>query len=130
MALEYARLSSDGFSQNGVLGFDVGKMSENRLNAELGAEIRKYFSDSEYVFVTPGVAFDLVRSGNDPEIRLKGAKRKLEVGFDRQKNIYALLNAGARISLAQALSLNLNLGVKAGKKEQYYNASMGLRYDF
>ena len=56
--------------------------------------------------------------------------RNVTFDADKRKYTYATLKTGAEFKITDSLSTNINFGVKARSKNQFYNGTLGLSYKF
>ena len=127
--LEYTNLKNDSFTASGPVDINFAKTGIKTLSAKLGAEFRAYTDKGDYFYVTPGVERELSKSADDGVINFAGSR---DITFDanKQKNTYFTLKTGAEFKINNSLSTNINFGVKAKSKNQFYNGTLGLSYKF
>ena len=127
--LEYTNLKNDSFTAGGPVDLNFAKTSVKTLNAKLGAEFRAYTEKGDYFYVTPGIERELSKSADDSVLNFAGS-RNVTFGADKKKYTYATLKTGAEFKITDSLSTNINFGVKARSKNQFYNGTLGLSYKF
>ena len=127
--LEYTNLKNDSFTAGGPVELNFAKTSVKTLNAKLGAEFRAYTDKGDYFYVTPGIERELSKSADDGVINFAGS-RDVTFDADKKKYTYATLKTGAEFKITDSLSTNINFGVKARSKNQFYNGTLGLSYKF
>ena len=127
--LEYTNLKNDSFTAGGPVELNFAKTSVKTLNAKLGAEFRAYTEKGDYFYVTPGIERELSKSADDGVINFAGS-RDVTFDADKKKYTYATLKTGAEFKITDSLSTNINFGVKARSKNQFYNGTLGLSYKF
>ena len=127
--LEYTNLKNDSFTAGGPVELNFAKTSVKTLNAKLGAEFRAYTEKGDYFYVTPGIERELSKSADDGVINFAGS-RDVTFDADKKKYTYATLKTGAEFKITNSLSTNINFGVKARSKNQFYNGTLGLSYKF
>ena len=127
--LEYTNLKNDSFTAGGPVELNFAKTSVKTLNAKLGAEFRAYTEKGDYFYVTPGIERELSKSADDSVLNFAGS-RNVTFGADKKKYTYATLKTGAEFKITDSLSTNINFGVKARSKNQFYNGTLGLSYKF
>ena len=127
--LEYTNLKNDSFTAAGPIDINFAKTGVKTLSAKLGAEFRAYTDKGDYFYVTPGVERELSKSADAGVINFAGSR---DITFDanKQKNTYFTLKTGAEFKINNSLSTNINFGVKAKSKNQFYNGTLGLSYKF
>ena len=127
--LEYTNLKNDSFTAGSPVELDFAKTSVKTLNAKLGAEFRAYTEKGDYFYVTPGIERELSKSADDSVLNFAGS-RNVTFDADKKKYTYATLKTGAEFKITDSLSTNINFGVKARSKNQFYNGTLGLSYKF
>ena len=127
--LEYTNLKNDSFTAGGPVDLNFAKTSVKTLNAKLGAEFRAYTEKGDYFYVTPGIERELSKSADDSVLNFAGS-RNVTFDADKKKYTYATLKTGAEFKITDSLSININCGVKARSKNQFYNGTLGLSYKF
>ena len=127
--LEYTNLKNDSFIAGGPVELNFAKTSVKTLNAKLGAEFRAYTEKGDYFYVTPGIERELSKSADDSVLNFAGS-RNVTFDADKKKYTYATLKTGAEFKITDSLSTNINFGVKARSKNQFYNGTLGLSYKF
>ncbi|WP_148804170.1 autotransporter domain-containing protein [Campylobacter concisus] len=127
--LEYTNLKNDSFTAGGPVDLNFAKTSVKTLNAKLGAEFRAYTEKGDYFYVTPGIERELSKSADDSVLNFAGS-RNVTFDADKRKYTYATLKTGAEFKITDSLSTNINFGVKARSKNQFYNGTLGLSYKF
>ena len=127
--LEYTNLKNDSFTAGGPVDINFAKTSVKTLSAKLGAEFRAYTEKGDYFYVTPGIERELSKSADDGVINFAGS-RDVTFDADKKKYTYATLKTGAEFKITNSLSTNINFGVKARSKNQFYNGTLGLSYKF
>ena len=127
--LEYTNIKNDSFTAGGPVELNYAKTSVKTLNAKLGAEFRAYTEKGDYFYVTPGIERELSKSADDSVLNFAGS-RNVTFDADKKKYTYATLKTGAEFKITDSLSTNINFGVKARSKNQFYNGTLGLSYKF
>ena len=127
--LEYTNLKNDSFAAGGPVELNFAKTSVKTLNAKLGVEFRAYTEKGDYFYVTPGIERELSKSADDSVLNFAGS-RNVTFDADKKKYTYATLKTGAEFKITDSLSTNINFGVKARSKNQFYNGTLGLSYKF
>lgn len=127
--LEYTNLKNDSFTAGGPVELNFAKTSVKTLNAKLGAEFRAYTEKGDYFYVTPGIERELSKSADDSVLNFAGS-RNVTFDADKKKYTYATLKTGAEFKITDSISTNINFGVKARSKNQFYNGTLGLSYKF
>ncbi|WP_101312868.1 autotransporter family protein [Helicobacter winghamensis] len=125
------------YTESGVLAQHVRASTNNSLSLEVGAEFRKYFNASSYLFVTPKIEQYVLNNGDDYVARFAGSNSVFSIaGTDKEKT-YGQLTIGGNVELSDSWSFNAGVGVKqilAGevdnKNETYLSGNVGLKYKF
>lgn len=125
------------YTESGVLAQHVRASTNNSLSLEVGAEFRKYFNASSYLFVTPKIEQYVLNNGDDYVARFAGSNSVFSIaGTDKEKT-YAQLTIGGNVELSDSWSFNAGIGAKqilAGevddKNETYLSGNVGLKYKF
>ncbi|MGP1485785.1 MAG: autotransporter outer membrane beta-barrel domain-containing protein [Campylobacter sp.] len=63
-------------------------------------------------------------------IRFANANKDIKFDADKKKYTYFAFKTGAEFKVTNNLSTNINFGVKARSKNQFYNGTLGLSYKF
>lgn len=131
IGVEVAYLYQEEGISDSLVPLYSSAMHTLKTGISIGMEMRKYFADGNYIFITPMLMRDLYSGGSDAE-----------VGFvDTQKMIYTpnyasqtslALQAGGEGMVGENLSINGSLGFRYGieKTELLTNWSVGLKYKF
>ncbi|WDL75713.1 autotransporter outer membrane beta-barrel domain-containing protein [Helicobacter winghamensis] len=125
------------YTESGVLAQHVRASTNNSLSLEVGAEFRKYFNASSYLFVTPKIEQYVLNNGDDYVARFAGSNSAFSIaGTDKEKT-YGQLTIGGNVELSDSWSFNAGIGAKqilAGevddKNETYLSGNVGLKYKF
>lgn len=125
------------YTESGVLAQHVRASTNNSLSLEVGAEFRKYFNASSYLFVTPKIEQYVLNNGDDYVARFAGSNSVFSIaGTDKEKT-YGQLTIGGNVELSDSWSFNAGIGAKqilAGevddKNETYLSGNVGLKYKF
>lgn len=125
------------YTESGVLAQHVRSSTNNSLSLEVGAEFRKYFNASSYLFVTPKIEQYVLNNGDDYVARFAGSNSVFSIaGTDKEKT-YGQLTIGGNVELSDSWSFNAGIGAKqilAGevdsKNETYLSGNVGLKYKF
>lgn len=125
------------YTESGVLAQHVRSSTNNSLSLEVGAEFRKYFNASSYLFITPKIEQYVLNNGDDYVARFAGSNSVFSIaGTDKEKT-YGQLTIGGNVELSDSWSFNAGIGAKqilAGevdsKNETYLSGNVGLKYKF
>ncbi|AQW86261.1 autotransporter domain protein [Campylobacter pinnipediorum subsp. caledonicus] len=130
VGLDYSHSKSKAFKESGDLPLSFNGVTSKSLNAKLGLEFRKYVDDGNYLYITPGFEAEVYKDVKDPVARFIGSNKDIKLKADDKKGRFVTLKTGAELKLTDALSTNINFGVKAKSKQQYFDGTVGLKYKF
>ncbi|AJC84907.1 autotransporter domain protein [Campylobacter peloridis] len=124
------------YKENGIAGKDVNSASNNSISLELGAEFRKYMSETSYLFITPKIEQYVMNNGDDYVASLNGVALPSVKSNDKKKT-YGQIIIGGNVDINEQFSLNAGIGAKqilAGKtdnkNETYVSGQVGFKYKF
>ncbi|MCW0185376.1 autotransporter domain-containing protein [Campylobacter lari] len=124
------------YKENGIAGKDVNSASNNSISLELGAEFRKYMSETSYLFITPKIEQYVMNNGDDYVASLNGVALP-SVKSDDKKKTYGQIIIGGNVDISEQFSLNAGIGAKQilagktdGKNETYVSGQVGFKYKF
>ncbi|AQW84659.1 autotransporter domain protein [Campylobacter pinnipediorum subsp. pinnipediorum] len=130
VGLDYSHSKSKAFKESGDLPLSFNGVTSKSLNAKLALEFRKYVDDGNYLYITPGFEAEVYKDVKDPVARFVGSSKDIKLKADDKKGRFATLKTGAELKLTDSLSTNINFGVKAKSKQQYFDGTVGLKYKF
>ncbi|OPA77875.1 hypothetical protein BFG05_08185, partial [Campylobacter pinnipediorum subsp. pinnipediorum] len=130
VGLDYSHSKSKAFKESGKLPLSFNGVTSKSLNAKLGLEFRKYVDNGNYLYITPGFEAEVYKDVKDPVARFIGSSKDIKLKADDKKGRFVTLKTGAELKLTDALSTNVNFGVKAKSKQQYFDGTIGLKYKF
>ncbi|AQW88484.1 autotransporter domain protein [Campylobacter pinnipediorum subsp. caledonicus] len=130
VGLDYSHSKSKAFKESGDLALSFNGVTSKSLNAKLGLEFRKYVDNGNYLYITPGFEAEVYKDVKDPVARFIGSNKDIKLKADDKKGRFVTLKTGAELKLTDALSTNVNFGVKAKSKQQYFDGTVGLKYKF
>lgn len=135
--LNYYYGYTTSYTETGILPKDVDSATNNSVSLEAGAEFRKYFNASAYIFATPKIEQYIINGGDDYTASFVGATQGFTIQNNDKKKTYGQLLVGGNIALNDTLSINAGIGIKqilAGKvdskDETYLSGNIGLKYRF
>ncbi|EAK0951790.1 autotransporter domain-containing protein [Campylobacter lari] len=124
------------YKENGIAGKDVNSASNNSISLELGAEFRKYMSETSYLFITPKIEQYVMNNGDDYVASLNGVALPSVKSNDKKKT-YGQIIIGGNVDISEQFSLNAGVGAKQilagktdGKNETYVSGQVGFKYKF
>lgn len=123
--------------KGGSLPVNVDKMQNNSISVDVGLEVRKYFTETSYVFATPKIEQYLLNDGDDYTASFVGSPLNFSVGASDKLKTYGQLVVGGSFGITENLNLDLGLGAKQilankvdDKNETYLSGNLGVRYKF
>ncbi|EAL2829780.1 autotransporter outer membrane beta-barrel domain-containing protein [Campylobacter lari] len=132
----YYYAHTPSYKENGIAGKDVNSASNNSISLELGAEFRKYMSETSYLFITPKIEQYVMNNGDDYIASLNGVALP-SVKSDDKKKTYGQIIIGGNVDISEQFSLNAGVGAKQilagktdGKNETYVSGQVGFKYKF
>ncbi len=132
----YYYAHTPSYKENGIAGKDVNSASNNSISLELGAEFRKYMSETSYLFITPKIEQYVMNNGDDFVASLNGVALP-SVKSDNKKKTYGQIIIGGNVDINEQFSLNAGVGAKQilagktdGKNETYVSGQVGFKYKF
>ncbi|WP_258107565.1 autotransporter outer membrane beta-barrel domain-containing protein [Campylobacter lari] len=132
----YYYAHTPSYKENGIAGKDVNSASNNSISLELGAEFRKYMSETSYLFITPKIEQYVMNNGDDFVASLNGVALP-SVKSDDKKKTYGQIIIGGNVDINEQFSLNAGVGAKQilagktdGKNETYVSGQVGFKYKF
>ncbi|HEC1755499.1 TPA: autotransporter outer membrane beta-barrel domain-containing protein [Campylobacter lari] len=132
----YYYAHTPSYKENGIAGKDVNSASNNSISLELGAEFRKYMSETSYLFITPKIEQYVMNNGDDYVASLNGVALP-SVKSDDKKKTYGQIIIGGNVDINEQFSLNAGVGAKQiladktdGKNETYVSGQVGFKYKF
>ncbi|MGB2551625.1 autotransporter domain-containing protein [Campylobacter sp. MOP51] len=126
----YSFVKNKAFNESGDLPLSYNANRSKVLNLRASGEFRKYVNDGSYLYIAPGVEREIYKSIDDNIVRFVGSNKDIIFKNNDKKSTYFTLQTGADFKITESLSTNLNFGVKAKSKNQFYNGSIGLKYKF
>ncbi|EGK8091657.1 autotransporter domain-containing protein [Campylobacter lari] len=132
----YYYAHTPSYKENGIARKDVNSASNNSISLELGAEFRKYMSETSYLFITPKIEQYVMNNGDDYVASLNGVALP-SVKSDDKKKTYGQIIIGGNVDINEQFSLNAGVGTKQilagktdGKNETYVSGQVGFKYKF
>ena len=138
LGLNYYYSNNPGYTEKGGDYIqNVDKTQNNTISADLGLEIRKYFTETSYIFATPKIEQYLLNDGDDYSARFQGSPVSFSVSASDNLKTYGQLVVGGSFGITENLNLDLGLGAKQiltnkvdDKNETYLSGNLGVRYKF
>ena len=123
--------------KGGSLPVNVDKMQNNSISVDVGLEVRKYFTETSYLFATPKIEQYLLNDGDDYTASFVGSHLNFSVGASDKLKTYGQLVVGGSFGVTDNLNIDLGLGAKQiltnkvdDKNETYLSGNLGVRYKF
>ncbi|WP_069638189.1 autotransporter outer membrane beta-barrel domain-containing protein [Campylobacter pinnipediorum] len=130
IGLEYSHINTKGFKETGKVPVSFKGSTIKTLSAKAAVEFRTYIANNNFLYITPGIQRELSKSMKDTELAFVNSTENIKYAANKDKNTFFTLKTGAEMKLTDNLSTNVNFGVKAKSKQQYYNGTIGLSYKF
>ncbi|WP_069637570.1 autotransporter outer membrane beta-barrel domain-containing protein [Campylobacter pinnipediorum] len=130
IGLEYSHINTKGFKETGKVPVSFKGTTVKTLSAKAAVEFRTYIANNNFLYITPGIQRELSKSMKDTELAFVNSTENIKYAANKDKHTFFTLKTGAEMRLTDALSTNINFGVKAKSKQQHYNGTVGLSYKF
>lgn len=136
--LNYYYSNNPGYTEKGGDYIqNVDKTQNNTISADLGLEVRKYFTETSYIFATPKIEQYLLNDGDDYGARFQGSTVSFPVSASDNLKTYGQIVVGGSFGITENLNIDLGLGAKQiltnkvdDKNETYLSGNLGVRYKF
>lgn len=133
VGLGFAYSSNKSYKESGDQPITINGSDSKIFTAKAGLDIRKYISNGGFIYFNPGIEVELEKSVDNPIVRFAGSNKDVQISneaSDKSKGVFFTFQTGAELKITDALSTNLNFGLKFKSKESYYNGTIGLKYRF
>lgn len=97
------------YSQVGDIGLDFDAQIDFSASANVGVEMRKYFSTSSYMYFAPTITQEILHTQKDWKLQ---SGEKFELG--NKLKAYAQILLGGEFGFSQNWSMGANIGVRQG----------------
>lgn len=110
------------------LAFEQEGQTNTQVNVGAGLELRKYFKDGGFFFITPGVDARVYDSQDNMVYKLGG--QEIISDIVKKTDVYFVAIVGGEFKMTQSLFGFGSLGAKVNGDENYFNGTIGVRYKF
>ncbi|WP_257928445.1 autotransporter domain-containing protein [Campylobacter lari] len=135
--INYYYAHTPSYKESGMFAKEVQSMTNNSISLELGAEFRKYMSETSYLFITPKIEQYVMNNGDDYVAGFVGSSSNFIIEGNNKKKTYGQIIIGGNVDINEQFSLNAGIGAKqilAGKtdskNETYVSGQVGFKYKF
>ncbi|MBT0824513.1 autotransporter domain-containing protein [Campylobacter lari] len=135
--INYYYAHTPSYKESGMFAKEVQSMTNNSISLELGAEFRKYMSETSYLFVTPKIEQYVMNNGDDFVAGFVGSSSNFIIKGNDKKKTYGQIIVGGNVDINEQFSLNAGIGAKQilagktdGKNETYVSGQVGFKYKF
>ncbi|ECW8953945.1 autotransporter domain-containing protein [Campylobacter lari] len=135
--INYYYAHTPSYKESGMFAKDVQSMTNNSISLELGAEFRKYMSETSYLFITPKIEQYVMNNGDDYAAGFVGSNSNFIIKGNDKKKTYGQIIIGGNVDINEQFSLNAGVGAKQilagktdGKNETYVSGQVGFKYKF
>ncbi|EAK0811036.1 autotransporter domain-containing protein [Campylobacter lari] len=135
--INYYYAHTPSYKESGMFAKDVQSMTNNSISLELGAEFRKYMSETSYLFITPKIEQYVMNNGDDYVAGFVGSNSNFIIKGNDKKKTYGQIIIGGNVDINEQFSLNAGIGAKQilagktdGKNETYVSGQVGFKYKF
>ncbi|MCV3469810.1 autotransporter outer membrane beta-barrel domain-containing protein [Campylobacter sp. CNRCH_2015_0814] len=135
--INYYYAHTPSYKESGMFAKEVQSMTNNSISLELGAELRKYMSETSYLFITPKIEQYVMNNGDDYVAGFVGSSSNFIIKGNDKKKTYGQIIIGGNVDINEQFSLNAGVGAKQilagktdGKNETYVSGQVGFKYKF
>ncbi|EGG0461755.1 autotransporter domain-containing protein [Campylobacter lari] len=135
--INYYYAHTPSYKESGMFAKEVQSMTNNSISLELGAEFRKYMSETSYLFITPKIEQYVMNNGDDYVAGFVGSNSNFIIKGNDKKKTYGQIIIGGNVDINEQFSLNAGVGAKQilagktdGKNETYVSSQVGFKYKF
>ncbi|MCV3551271.1 autotransporter domain-containing protein [Campylobacter sp. CNRCH_2013_0855] len=135
--INYYYAHTPSYKESGMFAKEVQSMTNNSISLELGAEFRKYMSETSYLFITPKIEQYVMNNGDDYVAGFVGSNSNFIIKGNDKKKTYGQIIIGGNVDINEQFSLNAGIGAKQilagktdGKNETYVSGQVGFKYKF
>ena len=120
----------------------VKSANNHALSFDVGVDLRQYFNENSFMYLTPSIERYVVNAGGDYTAGFIGSDTTFTIEGKSKTKTYGQVLVGGNIALSDKLNVNLGLGVKKilngqieranGDKvdEMYLSGNLGVKYRF
>ena len=121
---------------------DIKATNNHALSFDLGVDIRQYWNENSFVYITPSVERYVINNGGDFTAGFIGSDTTFTIQGKSKTKTYIQTLLGGNISLGNHFNVNAGLGVKKildgqvknangnKKDELYLSGNLGVKYRF
>ncbi|ENN5833189.1 autotransporter domain-containing protein [Campylobacter lari] len=135
--INYYYAHTPSYKESGMFAKEVQSITNNSLSLELGTELRKYMSETSYLFITPKIEQYVMNNGDDYVAGFIGSSSNFIIKGNDKKKTYGQIIIGGNVDINEQFSLNAGVGAKQilagktdGKNETYVSGQVGFKYKF
>ncbi|MCR8707822.1 autotransporter outer membrane beta-barrel domain-containing protein, partial [Campylobacter sp. RM5063] len=108
--INYYYAHTPSYKESGMFAKDVQSMTNNSISLELGAEFRKYMSETSYLFITPKIEQYVMNNGDDYVAGFVGSNSNFIIKGNDKKKTYGQIIIGGNVDISEQFSLNAGIG--------------------
>ena len=120
----------------------VKSANNHALSFDVGVDLRQYFNENSFMYLTPSIERYVVNAGGDYTAGFIGSDTTFTIEGKSKTKTYGQVLVGGNIALSDKFNVNLGLGVKKilngqieranGDKvdEMYLSGNLGVKYRF
>ena len=138
----YAHMPAYEESLQSDAALSVKSANNHALSFDVGVDLRQYFNENSFMYLTPSLERYVVNAGGDYTAGFIGSDTTFTIEGKSKTKTYGQVLVGGNIALSDKLNVNLGLGVKKilngqieranGDKvdEMYLSGNLGVKYRF
>lgn len=138
----YAHTPAYEESLQSEAALSVKSANNHALSFDVGVDLRQYFNENSFMYLTPSLERYVVNAGGDYTAGFIGSDTTFTIEGKSKTKTYGQVLVGGNIALSDKLNVNLGLGVKKilngqieranGDKvdEMYLSGNLGVKYRF
>lgn len=138
----YAHTPAYEETRDSVTALSVKSANNHALSFDVGVDVRQYWSENSFVYLTPSVERYVVNSGGDYTAGFLGSDTTFTIEGKSKTKTYGQVLLGGNIALSDKFNINVGLGAKkilAGQitrdngdkiDELYLSGNLGVKYRF
>lgn len=138
----YAHTPAYEESLQSAAALSVKSANNHALSFDVGVDLRQYFNENSFMYLTPSLERYVVNAGGDYTAGFIGSDTTFTIEGKSKTKTYGQVLVGGNIALSDKLNVNLGLGVKKilngqieranGDKvdEMYLSGNLGVKYRF
>lgn len=138
----YAHTPAYDESLQSYAALSVKSANNHALSFDVGVDLRQYFNENSFMYLTPSLERYVVNAGGDYTAGFIGSDTTFTIEGKSKTKTYGQVLVGGNIALSDKLNVNLGLGVKKilngqieranGDKvdEMYLSGNLGVKYRF